>query len=175
LYVARRHQPRVRPTTISHGANADDSEVSRFRWEFDWVGTDDPTAMLCVPTALEVMAAMVDGGWPEIRRRNRELVLRGGRAVADALGVEDLPAPEAMVGSLLALPLPGPMQTPTSYLYSDPLHETLRRKYGIEVPIVPWGPRLVRISAQLYNALPQYEALGRALAAELSCEGASRS
>ena len=167
LYVAREHQPQVRPTTISHGANADDSERSRFRLEFDWVGTDDPTPMLCVPKAIEVMAGMVEGGWPEVRRRNRKLVLRGGRAIADALGLADLPAPESMIGSLLALPLPGRMGPPTSYLYADPLQGALFHKHRIEVPIVPFGPRLVRISAQLYNAPEQYEALGRALAAEL--------
>ena len=37
---------------------------------------------------------------------------------------------------------------------------------GIEVPIIPWPAppkRLLRISAQLYNSLPQYELLAHAL------------
>jgi isopenicillin-N epimerase len=38
------------------------------------------------------------------------------------------------------------------------------------VPIIPWPAppkRVLRISAQLYNSLPQYEKLGRALASLL--------
>jgi isopenicillin-N epimerase len=37
---------------------------------------------------------------------------------------------------------------------------------NIEVPVIPWPAppkRLIRISAQLYNSLPQYRQLARAL------------
>jgi isopenicillin-N epimerase len=50
------------------------------------------------------------------------------------------------------------------------LQNRLREKHRIEVPLISWpvAPgRLLRISAQLYNALPQYELLAGALAAEL--------
>jgi isopenicillin-N epimerase len=43
--------------------------------------------------------------------------------------------------------------------------------HGIEVPVYPWPAppkRLLRISAQLYNSLPQYEFLAKVLAEELS-------
>ena len=39
-------------------------------------------------------------------------------------------------------------------------------QYGVEVPVIPWPAppkRLLRISAQLYNSLPQYEHLAGAL------------
>jgi len=38
--------------------------------------------------------------------------------------------------------------------------------FKIEVPVIPWPDargRLVRISAQFYNTLPQYEYLAKAL------------
>jgi len=57
-----------------------------------------------------------------------------------------------------------------SPLYLDPLQDRLLEKYGIEVPFIPWPAwpqRLLRISAQLYNSMPQYEQLARALKVEL--------
>jgi len=112
------------------------------------------------------MEALVPGGWPEIRRRNRELALAARRILSEALGVKP-PAPEEMIGSLVALPLPdGSPEPPVSALYADPLQEDLLTRYKIEVPIVPWPEpprRLVRISAQLYNSEEEYQRLGEAL------------
>jgi len=50
----------------------------------------------------------------------------------------------------------------------------LLANYRIEVPIIPWPAppkRLLRISAQLYNSLPQYRLLADALDEELSGAG----
>ncbi|MDF5729227.1 MAG: aminotransferase, partial [Rhizonema sp. PD38] len=46
------------------------------------------------------------------------------------------------------------------------IHDDLFDRFGIEVPVVPWQetPRLlVRVSAQIYNNLEQYEYLAKAL------------
>ena len=53
-----------------------------------------------------------------------------------------------------------------SPLYLDPWQNQLLDVYQIEVPIISWPAaprRLLRISAQLYNSLPQYEKLAGAL------------
>jgi isopenicillin-N epimerase len=58
-----------------------------------------------------------------------------------------------------------------SPLYLDPLQDRLLNEHSIEVPIIPWPRpphRLLRISAQLYNSLPQYERLAQALVPVLS-------
>ncbi|HUF78542.1 MAG TPA: aminotransferase class V-fold PLP-dependent enzyme, partial [Thermoanaerobaculia bacterium] len=93
------------PAVISHGWNTPRPGRSRFHDLFDWTGTFDPTAVLAVPAALREVAAMVPGGWPEVRRRNRELALAARRELAGALGVP-LPCPDSMIASLAALPLP---------------------------------------------------------------------
>jgi isopenicillin-N epimerase len=156
----------VRPIAISHGANSPRPDRSRYLVEFDWVGTDDPSAFLSVPEAIRFMGALLPGGWPDLRRHNRELTLYGRRAICEALGTA-LPCPDEMIGSLASIPLPpGPDAPPSSPLYADPLQQELLDRWKIEVPVIPWPAspgRLIRISAQLYNAPDQYDLLASAL------------
>jgi isopenicillin-N epimerase len=82
------------------------------------------------------------------------------------------PCPEEFIGSLAAVPLPDapPEAWPRLPFNESPLQDALRMKHRVEVPVVSWPAppqRLVRVSAQLYNALPQYQLLARALAGEL--------
>jgi isopenicillin-N epimerase len=166
LYVHPDRQPEVRPVAISHGANSPRRDRSRFLVEFDWTGTDDPSPMLCVPAALRFMEGLLPGGWPTLRAHNRALALEARARLCAALEIP-APCPEEMIGSLAAVPLPpGSGEPPSSPLYADPLQETLLELWNIEVPIVPWPAppaRLVRVSAQIYNATSQYELLASAL------------
>jgi isopenicillin-N epimerase len=165
LHVRENRRASVRPVSISHGANATRTDRSRFFLEFDWTGTFDPTAWLSLPEAIRFMAVLVPGGWPEVMRRNHELALRGRDILASALGIAP-PAPDSMLGSMAALPLPDGHADEAPSLYGDPLQDRLLDEFGIEVPIVPWPAppkRLIRISAQLYNEERDYEYLGSAL------------
>lgn len=166
LYVREDRREAVRPVVISHGANTPRPGRSRFHTEFDWVGTDDPTAFLSMPAALHFIRSLLPGGWPEVREHNRRLVLAGRKHLCEALEI-DPPAPESLIGSLASLPLPdGSPEPPKSALYADPLQERLLAEHGIEVPIVPWPAppkRLIRISAQLYNHEDQYRKLAAVL------------
>ncbi|MGB5248933.1 MAG: aminotransferase class V-fold PLP-dependent enzyme [Gammaproteobacteria bacterium] len=170
LYVDPQRQQDVRPVSISHGANSPRLDRSRFLQEFDWTGTADPTPMLCVPAAIRCMGELFEGGWPALRAHNRKLTLDGRRAIARAIGAE-IPAPEDMIGSLAALPLPdGSMHPPKSAMYTDPLQDELLAGWQIEVPVIPWPAvpaRLLRISAQAYNHPGQYELLAQALVTSL--------
>ena len=157
LYVRRDLQAEIRPVVISHGANRPRPGRSRFHDEMDWTGTIDPTPFLCVPVAIETMGSLVPGGWDEVRRRNRALALEGRRVLSEALGAPP-PAPESMIGSLVAFPIP--------HGSADPLHDRLLSEFQIEIPVFPWPAppqRLIRLSAQLYNGVEQYRTLGQAL------------
>jgi isopenicillin-N epimerase len=164
LYVRENRRLGIRPVAISHGANATRTDRSRFHLEFDWPGTFDPSACLSVPTALEFMASLVNGGWPEVVQRNHELALRARDLLCHRLGI-DPPAPDDMLGSMAAVPLPeGRPYVPT--LYGDPLQDALFYEHNIEVPIHPWPhqpKRVLRVSAQLYNEIGDYEKLADAL------------
>jgi isopenicillin-N epimerase len=171
LWAREDRRERLRPLVISHGANTRRPGRSRFHDEFDWTGTGDPTPFLSVPKAIEWIGSLVPGGWPEVRRRNHDLAVAGRRAVARALDIAP-PCPDPLIGSLAALPLPdGDGRSPAPH--TDPLQQTLLGRHRIEVPIVPWPApprRLVRLSAQLYNDLAQYERLGAALRCALDVQ-----
>jgi isopenicillin-N epimerase len=168
LYVRRDRQAGVRPLVISHGAGSPRPDRSRFRLEFDWVGTVDPTAWLAVPEAIRVLGAAVPGGWPALMARNRALALEARGLLCAALG-QAPPAPDAMLGALASVPLPGaPRPAPPA---RDPLQDTLFTRHRIEVPVIAWprSPgRLLRVSAQLYNTAAQFLRLARALPALLA-------
>jgi isopenicillin-N epimerase len=186
LHARRDRQPGIHPNTISHGANevieADPSDGrTRYRVEFDWQGTLDPTAWLAVPDALRFVGGILDGGWPAVMARNHALTLQARAAMADALGLDpDVPAPASMLGSMVALPLPmtGPLAAPgggSSPLDTDRLQQRLLDEHRIEVPIVAWpvpaagspGPprRLVRVSSALHNGPDDVDRLVAALQA----------
>lgn len=156
LWVAPRHQASMRPLATSHGRNSPRKDRSRFQLEFDWTGTSDPTAVLCVPAALDFLEGLLPGGLPALMARNAALARTGRDILARALGVEP-PVADGMLGSMAALPLP-PGDAPA-------LHDALYDA-GFEVPVIPFPAapsRLVRISAQAYNHASEYEALAGAL------------
>jgi isopenicillin-N epimerase len=173
LYVRRDLQESVRPAIISHGANSGLVGNARFRTEFEWIGTNDPTAQIVVPVAIDFMAGLLPGGWSEVMERNHTLCLLGREIIADAIGTSPR-CPETMLGSLASIPLPASPHYPPSETHSaldpDPIHRELLDRHGIEVPVFCPGPksgRMIRISAQLYNQRSDYEKLARALVALL--------
>ena len=150
LYVRENRRRTTHPVSISHGANSPRTDRSRFLLEFDWTGTFDPSAWLAVPTALSFINT-------DLMRRNRELALRARDLLCSALSISP-PAPDAMLGAMAAVPLPdGP---------AEALQDALFFSHQIEVPVFPWPAppsRVLRVSAQLYNEVADYEKLAVAL------------
>jgi isopenicillin-N epimerase len=173
LHVRADMRERILPTVVSHGWNrVFRPSASRFQAMFDWAGTTDPSAWLAVPDAIETVGGLVPGGWSEVMTRNHQLALAARDLLCDALRVAPA-APDEMIGAMAALPLPDApsrdVATPSDWGDEDVLGDRLRRR-GIEVPIMPWPrppSRLVRVSAQLYNRIEDYQRLAEALAAEL--------
>jgi len=173
LHVRRDRQDAIRPLAISHGANSQRTDRSRFQLEFDWMGTFDPSAYLAVPRALDFMAGLSPDGWPGVMAANRRLALEARRVLCGALSCAP-PAPDSMIGSLASLPLPDGTHDPSpSPLYQDPLQEHILEKSGIQVPVMPWPApprRLLRISAQIYNRPDDYRRLAAVLVPLLAAE-----
>lgn len=177
LHVREDKRELISPLVIGHGDSSPRTDRARFRLRHDWGGTVDPSPWLVIPHAIEFMASLAPGGggWAEIRRRNRELALAGRDLLCAALGAAP-PAPDSMVGHLASIPLPAYDEHPRTAALGpfagtvDGVQRGLMERWRIQVPIVKMGDRKrhVRISAQLYNALPQYEYLAEALRHELA-------
>ena len=163
LWVAEAFRDTIGAVAVSHGYNDGwPQSASRFHAQFDWTGTDDPTARLSVPTALSVVGEHLLAGWPGIRTSNHALVLQGRELLTAALDSE-APVPAEMIGSIASLSIPAD-RYPGHNAFE--VVESLHNTWSIEVPVSPWPTldhRLLRISAQQYNTLTDYELLARAL------------
>src|SRR6185369_15311691 len=161
LHVRRGRQENIRPLVIGHGANSRRTDRSRFLLEFGWTGTTDPSACLSVPEALRFIGSLLPGGWPDVMKRNRALAVAARKVLCAGLKIPE-PCPEEFLGSLAAVPIPDapPGEGPRLPFNEYPLQDRLRERHRIEVPIISWPAppkRVLRIAAQLYNSLPQYE------------------
>ena len=171
LYVRKDQQEHIHPLTISHGMTFPLGETTRFRHEFDWTGTRDPTAWCVLPFVIEHLSSMFDGGWPAIMERNRSMVLEGRALLCEKLGVS-APCPDSMIATIATLILPNSGAAGIPLHDPDPLHSRLLER-GIQIPVWSWPSpegRYIRISSHLHNSREQYEYLAEVLIDELEKE-----
>ena len=169
LYVRSDKQSKIQPLTISHGHTFPLGDTTRFRHEFDWTGTQDISGWCAIPAVIEGMAKLIDGGWGAIMQHNHDLAIRGRDILCERLGIEQ-PCPNEMIACISTIKLPGEIPAKEKMHEPDPLHHVLSEKYNIQVPVWSWPSpegRYLRISAQLYNSIEQYELLADALVNEL--------
>ncbi len=168
LHVSEEYRDVIVAPTISHSYNDGwPGSSSAFHAHFDWTGTDDPSARLSIPSAIHTVGSLHPDGWPGVMAANHELVCDGRTLICDALGIAK-PAPDEMLGSIASIPIPADLGSDNIF---DPLMVKLRHRHGIEVPMFAWPAppdRLLRISAQRYNRIEDYEYLAEALVAELT-------
>jgi isopenicillin-N epimerase len=165
LWVRQDKQAGVQPAVVSHGNNTPRPGYRAFQDRFDWAGTFDPTAWFCVGAVIDWMGRRLRGGWPALRRHNRELAALAREVLCERLSVEP-PCPEDMLGSMATIPLPARLQGRPKRGKIDEEQLRLYDDFGIEVPffrVGPRGTRHLRVSAQLYNTLAEYEYLAYAL------------
>lgn len=162
LHVRKDRQANVHPLSISHGYCGSDRGRGRFRVEFDWTGTMDPTPFLCVPHAVEFLDSLMEGGLSALMKQNHDKVVTARKVICRALGME-LPCPDFMIGSMASFILPenlSPQADPK--LRHDSFQMMLWNNFKIEVPVMRrfYSPeRILRISAQVYNSPGEYKRL----------------
>lgn len=165
LWVREDKQREIQPAVISHGNNTRRANHSNFQDRFDWAGTFDPSAWLCAGEAIDWMGGLLPDGWGGLRRANRELAIGARELLCKKLEVE-APCPESMLGFMATLPLPKRFQGRPKKGKIDAEQCRLYDEFGIEVPffrIGDPGKRYLRLSAQLYNCLTEYEYLAEVL------------
>ena len=168
LVVREDRRAGVLPLVTSHGRNDDRDRPSLWK-EFDWQGTLNPTAFLALPEAIRVIGGLDPGGWPAHMAANRSLALASRSLLNERLDLEPI-APDSMVGSMASVRLPGVVDEDAANVIA----RSLAAEERIEVPIVAFpvraarepaaGPaaNLLRVSAQRYNELGDYERLADA-------------
>ncbi len=108
LCVRRDRQEGIQPPILSHGWNRPRPGYSPFQDAFDWPGTLDPSAWLCVGEAIRFVSTLMPGGLPALIERNHDLAMLGRQILCRRLGLEPV-GQEQMLGSMAAVILPGPM------------------------------------------------------------------
>jgi len=165
LYVREDRQATIQPAVISHGNNRTRPGFTPFQDRFDWAGTFDPSAWLCVPEAIRWVGELLPGGWQELRERNRQLAVQARTLLCQKWDVTP-PCPEELIGSIATISLPERFQARRSSGKIDAEQLALYDRFGIEVPLCRFGEperRWLRVSAQIYNSPDDYEYLAEAL------------
>jgi len=165
LHIREDKRDGVKPLVIGHGHTSELESKEKFRLEFDWTGTRDPSPWLCIPHAIKHVGSMVPGGWTEIMERNRQMAIFGRDLICEALDTTP-PTPDFMISSMSCVEFPSNEDVKSIPLDGDPIHNQLFDEYKIQVPVISWpnhNSRYIRISAQLYNSKEEYEYLSDSL------------
>lgn len=135
LYARDELQARLRPPVVSWGWH------DGYQERFGWTGTDDPTAVLAIPAAIDYQDTH---DWEAVRARCRSLTRRTQDDVLERLGGEPIAPEELQAPQMVAIPLP----------HGDPeaLQNELRQRHRIEVPVRDVdGATLLRVSVAAYT------------------------
>jgi isopenicillin-N epimerase len=168
LYARPDHQALLQPLVVSWGWQPRQPmrssflaypEGASFRDYYEWMGTDDPSAFLSVPAAIDFQTA---NDWSTVRRACHALLVDASRRIAGLTGCAPLtPDGEAWWMQMRALPLPP----------CDPkeVQARLWNEFRIEVPCFDWeSAPLIRISIQAYNTPADIDRLLEGLRAVLA-------
>lgn len=165
LHIREDKRDKISPLNIGHGYSSDLPAAEKFRFEFDWSGTRDPSPWLCIPFSIGFFEDQIKGGWEEIMRNNKEMALQGRGLLCEALGTTP-PTPDSMICSMSSIELPGKGVVPPSPPDGEPIHNLLYDDYRIQVPVISWpnhNTKYIRISAHVYNTKEEFEYLSESL------------
>ena len=160
LWTSRDWLDRTHPAITSVWRNAG------YAKSFDWQGTRDPSAWLCVTAGIAFFEML---GGTVAQDYQHGLAATAARMLSAQWRVP-LTAPLAMHAAMVALPLPGPGGRTDDDAVR--LRQVLRDRDRIEPSVQAMDGRLwVRGCAQVYNALPDFERLGDAVLRALADTG----
>ena len=146
LYARADRQHAVHPGTISHGYGYGHG----FLAEFDWTGTQDPSAYLAVTAAIDFHHRL---GGAALWGRNAALAAEAAAMLAGRLGTET-GAGNALAGSMgmVRLPACGPATEEGALALREAMLNA-----GTDVPLHAQGGAIwLRLSAQAYNEMADY-------------------
>jgi isopenicillin-N epimerase len=158
LYARPERQSLLQPLVVSWGWQPRQPGPSPFQDLFEWVGTDDPSAYLSVPAAIDFQA---QHDWPAVRATCHAAAADARARIAALTGLPQI-SPESADwwGQMCAVPLPLRQDVTAAEL-----QRRLWQEFQVEVPVLDWNEwRFVRISVQAYNTLGHLARLVEGLA-----------
>jgi len=148
------HQ-KLEPLVISHGWNVKDRKEDRsaFLDSFEIQGTQDPSAWLAVPAALEFRKTH---NWNEVSLLCNERAQDIAQRVTRITGQNPLSSPEFCAPQMVSMPMPpSNWRELKSYLFDQ---------QNIEIPVFDWkGRTIVRVSVAAYNSADDLDKLVMAI------------
>lgn len=150
LYVDKNHLQNIHPLSISHYYK------THFTAEFDWTGTLDNSAWLCLPHCVDFfndLGGFEDGG---IVQRNKNLIFESAKMMQEELNLQwGHSLPTSNNCCMISQIVPDVNPEPDTHLK---LISHIFRHYSIEIQATVFEQKLiVRLSAQAYNSLEQYK------------------
>jgi isopenicillin-N epimerase len=161
LYARRDRQHMIEPPVIGWGWGEHRKATGNSDYidALQWLGTNDLSAYLSAPAAIDFQAAH---DWPAVRERCHRLLADALRQVAALTGLASPYLEADQYRQMAVTPLP-----PIADLAA--FNRRLFERHRIEIPCIPWnGRQWLRISVQGYNTAADIEALLAALRAELN-------
>lgn len=154
LHVRKELQHLVQPLIISWGGLGQFITGNRFLDDFEWTGTDDPSAYLTVPTAIDFQRR---NDWHSVRARCRALAMETKQRLCALPGIRALyPDNNNLYFQFFTVALP-PCNTKA-------LKERLYNEHSIEVVVMEWNSTpVLRVSVQAYNTPQDMDTLLQAL------------
>lgn len=161
LVVAPEWRDRVQPLVASAGA------ARGYPGSFSYLGTQDPTAYLALPAALDFPSEHLGLTFAALACRNADVLALGLAQLAGRLGLRPPPATDL---PLATVPLGWDGGDAEAWELGDRLRER-----GVEVAAVTMGGRLhLRLSVQAYVGLEAFDVLATELARLAPRDRASR-
>jgi len=153
LYTRRALQTLLEPLVVSWGwgENASFTSGSKYLDYFEWSGTNDPSAYLSVPAAIQFQE---EHNWPAVQHQCQQILADGLKRIDKLTGLKTVYSDLAASFVQMAV-----VRLPLVREISE-FHRELLQQYRIEVSCIEWnGQHFIRISVQGYNTQEDVDAL----------------
>ena len=153
LWAAPGRESGLMPNVLSWDIN------QSFPSNFAWTGTRDPSNWLAIPAAFDFMDRL---GESAVREHNHRLMRKAAAVLADMWKLP-VSTPDTMTAAMTLVRAPDGLPYPTTDAGRGRLEAELKDKHNIVLnPAFAHKGRIwLRITAQIYNELGDYEKLGK--------------
>ena len=151
LYASKVFQDKLEPLVVSWGWESDIPSHSKFLDYHQYQGTNDVSAYLSVPSAIEFLN---EHKWNEVRDYCHKKIIETRERLLDTSGTEPICADQDL-GQMTSVVI--------NTEDSEKLYKYLKQN-NIEVPVFNWnGKNLLRVSFQCYNTIEDIHILNKFL------------